>query len=520
MTGVGAAFGLQILLRNLESLAQGAKSPPRFLLMHWPVGTLRARYLPTGGNGTNYTISPILKPFETAGLRNDMIILYGFSDDESAGGGGGHEAGTPMTTTGANCPGTRRNGGEADDACAGGPSFDQIFLKNVPDLQRPGVGYANSICDARVDSLETSTQCLSYSYTTRSVTANSGGNINEAVPLLPELSPAQQYMKLFSGFMPGGSTPGNMTTLAKALRMRRSVLDFALGELAEIKKLAPGAEAPKIDLHTEAIRKVELQLSDQILKAESGTGGMGGAGGAASTSCTIPPAPDPNLKGKTGSHDDYRNPATTTADDAQHEQIGKVHASILRAAFVCDILRVGTFQWSPGTNHVSFKGLYPGEPNTIYMHHPLSHKPQLQNPAITNGSPPTVSPDQELYGFLQNVQTWYNQKTADILSEFKSTKDAFGNSLLDYTIIPFVTEVAESAHTRGPKPAMIFGGKALGMQGGQFQNFASGRPQQDLFVTIAQAFFGNSTPLTTNLSAEKFVKTGVSVIPGLWTKPG
>ena len=86
-------------------------------------------------------------------------------------------------------------------------------------------------------------------------------------------------------------------------------------------------------------------------------------------------------------------------------------------------------------------------------------------------------------------------------------------------IIPFVTEVAESAHTRGPKPAMIFGGKALGMQGGQFQNFSSTRPQQDLFVTIAQAYFGNTTPLTTNLSAEKFVKTGVSVIPGLWTKP-
>jgi hypothetical protein len=514
MSGVGAAFGLKILLSNLESLAQGAKSPPRYLMMHWPVGTLRARYLPTGGNGTGYVTSPILQPFETAGLRDDMIVLYGFSDGENPGGGGGHEAGTPMTTTGSNCPGTRRNGGEADDACAGGPSFDQIFLKNVPDLQRPGVGYANSICDSRVDSLETSTQCLSYSYTTRSVVANSGANITEAVPLLPELSPAQQYIKLFSGFMPGGATTGNMDTLSKALRMRKSVLDYAMGELSAIKTLAPGSEAAKIDLHTDAIRKVELQLSDQIAAAANGAGG----GTGTSASCTVPSAPDASLKGKSGSHEDYDNPTTSIADDVQHEQIGKVHASIIRAAFVCDILRVATFQWSPGTNHVSFKGQYPGEPNTIYMHHPLSHRSAIQDPSVTNGSPPSSGEAQALYVFLQNIQTWYNQKTADILTEFKNAKDAFGNSLLDYTIVPFVTEVAETAHTRGPKPALIFGGKALGMKGGQFQNLNQ-RPQQDLFATIAQAYFGNTTPLTSNLSAEKFVKTGVSVIPGLWTKP-
>ena len=34
--------------------------------------------------------------------------------------------------------------------------------------------------------------------------------------------------------------------------------------------------------------------------------------------------------------------------------------SVLKAAFICDIVRCGTLLWAPGTNHVGFKGLYPG----------------------------------------------------------------------------------------------------------------------------------------------------------------
>lgn len=509
LTGVGGAFGLQILLRNLEAMAQGVTSPPRLLVMHWPVGTLRARYLPTG-SGSTFTYSPILKPFEDAGLRSDATILYGLRDFPSAGGGGGHEAGTPLTTTGANCPGTRRNGGEADDACAGGPSFDQVFLKNVPELQRPGAGYLNVICDARVDSLETSTQCLSYGHTRRSIVANTGANINENVPLLPELSPTQAYMKLFTGFMPGGATGANMDQLRKGLVARKSVLDYSLRELDKIKRLAPAAEAPKIELHAEAIRAAEKQISDQLNGTMMGGAGMG---------CVVPMAPDGSLQGKAGSKVDYNNPVTTIADDVVHEQIGKLHAAIIRAAFQCDIIRVATFQWSPGTNHVSFKGMYPGQPDAIYMHHPLSHR--LQSAAITNGPPPTSGANAEVYGFLANVHTWYNQKTADILKEFKTATDGFGGSLLDHTITPFITEVAETSHTRSPKPALIFGGKSLGMKGGQFHNFeAAPRPQTDLWATIAQAYFKTNTPLAhPSMSAEAFVKTNVAPIAGLWEKP-
>jgi hypothetical protein len=265
LSSVGGAFALHIMLRNFEAMAQGATSPPRFLMTHWPVGTVKYLFLPNGGGapsgvGSITEFSGILKPFETAGLGPDMSLIWGLRDTGNSGGGGGHEAGTPMTTTGTSCPGTRQNGGEGDDGVAGGPSWDQVFLEETLDdaaagtssLKRPGIGYVNAICDERIDSQETSTRCLSYGYQTQQIqSVNPGGTITEHVPLLPELSPAQLYMKLFTGFMPGGATPGNMETAKRALQGRKSVLDYCMpqdrnaGERADQRR----------DRHAERVRR-------------------------------------------------------------------------------------------------------------------------------------------------------------------------------------------------------------------------------------------------------------------------
>jgi hypothetical protein len=314
---------------------------------------------------------------------------------------------------------------------------------------------------------------------------------------------------LFSGFMPGGATPANTDALLKALKARKSVLDFNLRELDRLKTLAPGSEAAKIDAHAAAIRDVELQLQGQIE--------MGGTGSA---NCTVPTPPDASLKGQSGSKFNYGNEATATSDEDVHEKIGKAHAAVLLAAFQCDIIRVATFQWSPGTNHVSFAGKYPANPTGSYMHHPMSHR--IGDQGFFNGPPLTgTAADASLYQFLVACNTWYNQKMADILTTFKNAKDAMGNSILDYTIIPYVTEVGDPSHARAPKASLIFGGKGLGMKGGQFLNFEGNqRHQVDLYLTCAQALFQNPDPLSLLPAAEeKFDRSGASPINGLWAKP-
>lgn len=509
LAAVGGAVGLRVMLDNFEAMAQGATSPARFLLTHFPVGTLRQAFLPQG-SGADYTPSGIIKPFEDAGLRDAMTVFYGFSDSHlTCPGGGGHESGTPFTTTGCSAAGTRANGGERDDGTAGGPSFDQIFLERVPDLKRPGVGYANAICDARVDSNETSTQCLSYGYTERSInSATPGGNIMEHTPLLPELSPSKLYANLFSNFMPGGNTGANQAAALKALRLKRSVLDFSMSELNKVKTLAPGAEAPKIEVHTEAIRKVEQQLASQI---ESG-------GISDGDECTVPVAPAGNLAGGSG-NSPYSTSNLSTDDAPTHREVALAHSAILMAAFQCDILRVGTFQFSPGTNHVSFKGMWPSDPNRIAMHHPVSHMNPFLGGAASQARPASGEA-RDIYDFLVNVQTWYNSLLAEILVRFKDAKDAFGNPLLDYTVVPYVTEVGEANHSRGPKPAFLFGGGKLGLKHGTFQNFQQQRPQVDLYLTAAQALF-QSTDIQEALKDERFWNDNrnAGVIPGLWESP-
>jgi hypothetical protein len=150
-----------------------------------------------------------------------------------------------------------------------------------------------------------------------------------------------------------------------------------------------------------------------------------------------------------------------------------------------------------------------------HMHHPESHK--VQQAGFWNGSPPTDATQLGIFDFCASVSTWYNQKTADIITSFKNATDSFGGNLLDNTVIPYITEVSEANHSRSPKPALIFGGRKLGMQGGQFLQFTSARPHNDLWMTIAQAYFGMVPNFAT--IAPTFVTNGVSAIPGLWVKP-
>jgi hypothetical protein len=281
-----------------------------------------------------------------------------------------------------------------------------------------------------------------------------------------------------------------------------------LRELARLGTLVPESQRVKIDVHTEAIRKIETQLSMQI------TNGGG-------PNCIVPEPPDPAIIGKSGGMCGFGcNPMSAINDGDMHEAVGRLHLSTLRAAFQCDLIRVATFQWAPGTSQVAFKGLDPTAPNTIHRHHPLSHR--ITDTSVTTGPPPaSTDSNAATYEFLANVHTWYNTKMADAIREFKGATDAFGSSLLDHTIIPFITEVAEATHTRSSLPALVFGGKALGMRGGQFARFTPSRPHNDLWATIAQAYFGTSDPLATpELRGESFVKEGVSPIPGLWAPPG
>jgi hypothetical protein len=75
---------------------------------------------------------------------------------------------------------------------------------------------------------------------------------------------------------------------------------------------------------------------------------------------------------------------------------------------------------------------------------------------------------------------------AEFLNTLKTTVDVFNNPLLDNTLIPYVTEVSQATHEHYPMPLAIFGGKNLGVKGGQFLTFSK-RSYVDYLLTLAQA---------------------------------
>jgi hypothetical protein len=483
ISATGAAVGLHTLLRNTEAMAQGTTTAvKRLLVTHHGVGTCRYAWTPTG-TGTTYTTSRILKPLEDAGLRPDMIIVDGLNMDGIGGPGGGHEKGTVVMMTGTPTKGTRTGQTETDDAMAAGPSFDQLLLAIRPELARP-FPILYGLCDDRIDFQEISTRCMSYLMDTRPQAAAvnqfaAGETPYENIPNRPTLKPYDLYTRVFGTMMPGGTTDPNAAALARARANKKSVLDFSLSELARLKTLAPASQGQLIDAHGAAIRQLETQID-----------AMGGIGmpGTTTGGCTAPMAPSTTLAGGVDdgkNHNNYGGAASNqyapTADQTTHQAVGEAHMAIITAAFQCDLTRIGLFQWSPGTNHVGFSGMYPGQPTLIMQHHPTSHRITAQSQIVS------TNPDAE---FLVAVEIWYMQRLAELLTRLKTTKDILdpaGGSLLDNTVVPHVTEVADTTHVHRPMPLTIFGGKNLGFVGGQYLNFPN-RAYNDYWLSILSAF--------------------------------
>jgi hypothetical protein len=443
-TATGFAFWLQ----RFEAYAQGAPPPKRLLVIHHPVGTIKANWT-CQGTETDFTLSRILKPFEP--IKSHMVVLDGM-DIVATGVGGGHEQGTVVLVTGTRTK-TLYPGNGGDDPKAEAMSVDQRLLKESTLLQGTPIESLQVSCDDRVDVAEVSTRRLSYSA--------------PAAPMEPYLVPRQTYTRVFGSLMPGMT--GSADALLQARKLKRSVLDFGLRDLQKLRTLAPSAEWERLDAHADAIRALETELDATMeMPMDCGLG---------DEPEEITPFTDSSAN-RIG-NGSYSTTESRVRDDEIHAKIGKLHFAVIRAAFQCDLTRVVTFQWSPGTNHVSFQGQYPNQPSSIKMHHPLSH--DTQDPNVPE--------------FLTNVDTWYSSRTAELLQSLLDTKEADGSSILDNTFVPYITEVARADHSWTDAPFLVFGGTGVGLVGNRKKKYSPRRPVNDLWLAAAKAL--GATNVTT-----------------------
>jgi hypothetical protein len=441
VTGIGAALGLATLLRRMEEAEAQAVTRQRILFVQRPVGTVAQNWFPSG-TGAAFTLSRILQPL--APLRERMVVFEDLRLPSNGSVGGGHERGTVLMLTGAR---TRRlypgNGG--DDPIAEGPSIDQYLANGAAGLQGTAIASLQLSCDNRADTPEVSTRNMSYS--------------GAQAPLRPYYQPLDAYSRVFGSLLPGGPTPDNLAALERARQARKSVLDFALRDLARLQSLAPASQRELLDQHGAAIRGVEAEFD----AAPSDPAACGVANPPESLSIAT------RLDPYSGDH------VVPQRDDEVHSRIGALHLSVIKAAFRCDLTRVVTFQWAPGTNHVSFGDLWPPNPTQFKVHHTTSHDPG--------------SPDQA--EFLTRVEEFYAQRLSTFLQELAAEPELGGSgSLLDNTLVPYVTEVAERNHTWTRMPFLLLGGKSLGLVGNRLWDNGNGglRFTNDLWMAVAEAF--------------------------------
>jgi hypothetical protein len=426
LRGAGRAAGLGALLRGIEASAQGQRPPVRFLVIHHPVGTVRDQWLPSGG-ASNLVLSPILAPFQP--LQSNMTVIDGLNIVAAGSGNRTHEGGMVAIMTGQ--PTFGKIGQQ--DHLAGGPSIDQILLQRSARLSGTPFPSLQLAADTRSDRDEISPRVMSYAPPPMP---------GKRAPLFPEMQPSIVHMRILGSQMPAGS----QEAVARARARRGSVLDLIRGDLDRMRALVPAAERTKLDAHGAAIRELERSF-DQVAPVTPG-------------SCAGLPAP-------------RTYPATTNefGSNPFHAEVGQLHLALIRTAFACRLSRVATFMWSPGTNHVTFGGLYPEMKTT--EHHPPSH---------------STAPDR--LKALAAIDTWYSARTSEALQEWKKLPDPDGQgSLLDNTVVVYLSEVARGYdHSFENAPVVLFGGPGVRLPGGRLLKLPANRPTNDLWLALSPVF--------------------------------
>jgi hypothetical protein len=228
LRGLGAGSVLLAGVKRSVMAAEGKPVPRAAFFFH--ANGSHPGWAPTG-SGTNFTLSPHLKPIGDAGVMGDVTILRGLTlmrkNVAPPAPANSHH------TTTYSCLG------------AGAPtSFDQVLAEQVKGT-------------TPLPSLELSI----------GTTGGAGGKAPSLSQVggtfLPgEKNPLAAYQRVSSKLAPGAATMRDPAAAEKALLARRSVLDAVLDDINLFRARVGGAERPKLDGYFESMRDLEKNLGN------------------------------------------------------------------------------------------------------------------------------------------------------------------------------------------------------------------------------------------------------------------
>jgi hypothetical protein len=471
------AFGAGVALPWLEAMmprgarAQSATPPKRFGVVFSACGTIPENWTPVGNNpstatpsatspaiSTDFTLSPILQPL--AGHQQDIVVLRGVSMESTQGKYGPianvHDQGMTHMLTAIPLIKGPAGAGRANhflDGSAGGPSIDQHIAQAIG-----GSTFLPSL-ELGCESTDTFLELL--------VTQMCYGNVDQsdpykrAVAVPPVDDPVQIYTRLF-----GTTQQGTPEQVAAALKNRRSVLDYAIGDYNDLMNKVGSDDRAKLDQHLSFVRDIETGLTSMINNP------MQFACPGASYITPMSPARQQCLRDQ-----DLRTPAELAMQApnfcvTNFPQIGKLQLDLMILAYACDLTRVASMQWSTAESTVIHTWLNPPIQYTgTKEHHMMTHNETVAVSAMTPvkadmGTVNTIRAD------ISNIDNWYMQQFNYLLDQLAMRTEANGTTILDNILLMTCTEVGlGGVHSYTNVPFLLAGRAGGALKTGRYIDY-------------------------------------------------
>ncbi|WP_053980292.1 DUF1552 domain-containing protein [Marinagarivorans algicola] len=423
--GVSAAAPF-IPVLGAEAADNGA--PKRFLLITTPSG-LGSGATPTGA-GTNYQNGPAFKVLDEH--KSDINIFRGIDykaylqilkDGRTFNVTNSHPALAPHLLTAAFTKKKDASAFDGDQEAvyhSEGLSIDQMIAQrlNANPATKTGMEYIFA---------GVKTPQNAYYHQVYDKPGNS---------LYPQVDAKILHETIFNAASGGGGSSDE--AFARRIAERRSVIDYAKGEITKVRKVLSNVDKMKLDAHLEAVRKIEEQLAFQEQ--------------AGSLSCSIP-----TLQQEAGVYDErYRIDGENMMD-------------LIVQGLACDRARVATLMWSGAADNTAFttKGV-------TTPHHALTHGGIFSDAKVQA---------------RDKVSEWYAERFKYVIEKLKAIPEGDG-TMLDNTFIVWTSEHSNDTreHDRTNIPYITAGSCGGAVKTGQFFDFTSNRKGHgDVYVTAAHA---------------------------------
>jgi hypothetical protein len=428
---IGLPF-LDAMLLPRQSHA-ATTTPLRFLVFYSPGGTLLDKWRPTGTE-TAFTLGDMMSPLNP--YKDRLMFLDGVDLSVTVKGvGHPHSRGMAGVLTGTQLlPGTFETGG-GGASFADGPSVDQVIASRISQ-------------GLKFQSLEVSSGW--------SISGRSAGEVSFAAdqltmaaskkPIPPMTSATAAFTRIFGGV----ST--NPADTAGLNAKNKSILDAVAGQYTKISAQLGAADRAKLTEHLDMIRQMEMSV----------TAGAVVSGG----SCAVPPMPT-SAGGSPTNPMQSGTGLVVTALDVPAK--GKVMTDLLVASMACDLTRVGTMQWADSEAKfiMNFAPL-----NLPDHHHAYQHEHGFQPDA------------------LFKIYQWYASNFAYLLSKLDSVKEGDGTTLLDNTLVFWISEVQMPDDHGQTNMPFVLAGKAQGkVRTGRWIKIKP-QPHNNLLVSLLNIFGG------------------------------